>query len=64
MEWLILLAIVVLLVLAAVSKAGGSKDEFSYEKTIRCFRLPKGLFSGVPGTVYLINGLILRFALY
>ena len=47
MEWLILLAIVVLLVLAAVAKGGASTDEFSYIKNEPLFSPAERSFFGV-----------------
>ena len=47
MEWLILLALVVIVVLAVLAKRGGSSDEFTYEKNEPLFSPAERSFYGV-----------------
>lgn len=59
MEWLILLAIVLLVVFAALAKKGGDTDEFSYEKNEPLFSPAERSFFGVLSQATKNNAVVL-----
>lgn len=59
MEWLILLALLVLVVFAALAKKGGNTDEFSYEKNEPLFSPAERSFFGVLSQAAKDNAVVL-----